>query len=95
MGINFSKVIEKKNAIFNFAALVRLVESLGQIDSPRHLLTSICLFLHLRQKDVTGEISLCGVCANRLIIGEWKRQELCETREYHQSPFYQYPRQNR
>ncbi|MCU0599385.1 MAG: hypothetical protein MUE70_09040 [Desulfobacterales bacterium] len=69
-----------------------IINGLGPEDRLESLLISICPFLNYTAIDTHHELKVCGAYLDRMVLGDNRLNEICETANYHCCEYYLNPR---
>jgi hypothetical protein len=69
-----------------------IIDGLGPNDRLERHLARICPFLHYRKIDAQHEMTVCGACRDRMVIGGRWLHEICHTRDHLHCEYYLNPR---
>jgi hypothetical protein len=89
-GVNFIKIMGE--ITLNSTLICEILDALTPNDRVQRQLSVVCPYLHYDIIDVQHEVTVCGAYLNRMVLGDYRLHEVCETGNHLQCEYFLKPR---
>ena len=72
--------------------MIEIVDALGPDDRVERQLAGVCPYLHYNLIDPEHEMTVCGACLDRMVLGNGRLHDICETRHHLGCEYFLNPR---